>query len=274
MRKPGALAICLAIVGLVVGAATSAARVTVPGPPLRFGQDTYSFANQTVYIYPHGYAEKRHLAAGEKAPAFTLHCFAMCRSTEQFRKFARFDPALPPPDDATLEKLVHRINRRAAWRAPLPSDRRVVIPGYANLYALSQAKPFVLQQRVGGGLSTYVRPGNYRMFWFWWNGPSEQERTQRTLEDVLSHNDLFVAYLTTYPKLSINHAVLIYGHRPATAKDKAEGIIRYYIYDPNHPEAPREMVYDQKKCMFSYQKDWDFVGGKVIVLQAYGFWLQ
>ena len=49
---------------------------------------------------------------------------------------------------------------------------------------------------------------------------------------------------------------------------------RYLAYDPNHPEAPREMVYDAAKREFSYQKDWDFVGGKVTVLQIYGYPVQ
>ena len=227
-----------------------------------------------MYIYPHGYAESRKLAPGEKPPGFTLRCFAMCRSMEQFHKFARFDPSLPPPDDVTLYSLVRRINRRAVWRHPLPLDRRIVIPGYANLRALSEAKPLILQKNVGGGRTTYARPGNYRMFAYWWNGPSEQVRAQHTLEDVLAHNDLFVAYLTTYPSLSINHAVIIYGHAKPEQADSASGMIRYLVYDPNHPEAPREMVYDQRQHIFSYQKDWDFVGGKVTVLQTYDRWLQ
>ncbi len=254
--------------------AAHAARATVPGPPMRFDADTFSFANETVYLYPHGYAEKRLLKPGEKPPGFTLRCFAMCRSAEQFHRFARFDPALPPPDDATLDTLLRRVNRRAAWRAPLGPDRRVVIPGYADLRALSRARPLIVQRHVGGGLWTYLRPGNYRMLAFWWNGPSEQVRARRTLDDVLAHNDAFVAYLTTYPSLSINHAVLLYGRRPPTRADTAAGRTRYMVYDPNHPEAPREMVWDEGRHEFSYQKDWDFVGGRVIVLRVYGFWLQ
>ncbi len=248
----------------------ASARETMPGPPLRFEADTFSFANQTVYLYPHGYAEKRVLRPGEKPPAFTLRCFAMCRSVEQFHKFARFDPAQPPPDDATLAALVHRVTGRAAWRGALPWEQRVVVPGYADLRALSRARPLILQQNIGGGWTTYLRPGNYRMFHFWWNGPGQQAATQRTLEDVLARNDLFVAYLTTFPNLSVNHAVVLYGRRV----DAAHEAVRYRVYDPNHPEVPREMVYDTRKRTFAYQKDWDFVGGKVTVLQVYGAFMQ
>ena len=165
-----------------------------------------------------GMRRKRLQRPGEQPPAFTLRCFAMCRSVEQFRKFARFDPALPSPDDGTLAGLVRRVTGRSPWRVPLPPARRVVIPGYANLRALSAARPLVVQKNLGGGWwSTYLRPGNYRMFNFWWNGPSEQAHARDTLDGVLARNDCFIAYLTTYPSLSINHAVLLYGRQPDAA---------------------------------------------------------
>ena len=269
MRKAfcrlGVLFVCLWAAG-----AALAAEETVPGPPLRFDADTFAFANQTVYLYPHGYAEKRQLKPGEKPPAFTLRCFAMCRSAEQFHKFARFDPSLPPPDDATLNRLLRRVNRHAVWRVPLPPEKRVVIPGYANLRALSQARPLLVQKNVGGGLMTYLRLGNWHMFFYKHHDAAQQAWTQGVVEDAFAHNDGFVAYLTTYPSLSINHAVLLYGRGPA----RADGVVPYRVYDPNHPEAPREMLWDPRKGEFSYQKDWDFVGGKVTILRAYGKWLQ
>ena len=264
----------LSVLPVLACAAGESSYQTIPGPPLRFAADTFGFANQTVYIYPNGYAEKRHLKPGEKAPAFTLHCFAMCRSVEQFRKFARFDPSLPPPNDAKLDVLLRRVNRHAVWRAALPPEQRVVIPGYADLRALSEARPLSVQKHVGGGIWTYLRPGNWRMFSYWWNGPSEQARERRILDDLLDHNDVFIAYLTAYPSLSINHAVVLYGRRSRTADDVARGQTHYLVYDPNHPESPRDMIYDARKDTFSYQKDWDFVGGRVIVLRTYGFWLQ
>jgi hypothetical protein len=263
----------LAFFGLLVPA--QAAREVAPGPPLRFAFDTFAFANQTVYIYPHGHAEERQQSRrGEQHPAFTLRCFAMCRSVEQFRKFAQFEPSLPPPDDATLAMLVRRINRHAVWRRALPPERRVVIPGYAGLHQLSADKPQIVQENIGGGWTVYVRPGNYRMFFYGVNGPRQQSHTQQRLADTLARNDLFIAYLTTFPKLSINHAVIIYGRRPATRADIAAGVLHYFVYDPNHPDRPRDMAYDTHRRMFSYQKDWDFVGGKVTVLQVYSYLLQ
>ncbi len=255
-------------------AACARANGTVPGPAFRFGADTFSFANETVYIYPNGHAEKRQLKSGEKPPAFVLHCFVMSRASEQFRSFARFDPSQPPPDDAELARLVRRVTGRAAWRRPLPPDERTLIPGYADLRALSKARPLVLQKNIGLGWTAYVRVGNWRMFFAFLNGPTQQRHTQERVEGCLARNDLFIAYLTSYPSLSVNHAVVIYGRRPATPRDMRAGVVHYLVYDPNHPEAPRDMIYDTRRCEFSYQKDWDFVGGKVTVLQSYSYWGQ
>ena len=259
---------------LLCPAASVRANGVVTGPAFRFDKDTFSFANETVYVYPNGYAEKRKLKPGEKPPAFVLHCFVMSRAAEQFRNFARFDPSQPPPDDETLARLVRRVTGRGAWRSPLPPDERVVIPGYADLRTLSNARPLIVQKSIGLGWTAYIRIGNWRMF------PRFPQRFHAAaphperVEGCLARNDLFIAYLTTYPSLSVNHAVVIYGRRPATAQDTAAGMVHYLVYDPNHPDGPRDMVYDTHLCQFSYQKDWDFVGGKVTVLQSYSYWGQ
>jgi hypothetical protein len=49
---------------------------------------------------------------------------------------------------------------------------------------------------------------------------------------------------------------------------------RYLVYDPNHPEAPRELTWFSRTRAFAYQKDWDFIGGFVRVYQVYGKPLQ
>ncbi len=269
-----ALAMSLGALGCLWLATSVRANGVVAGPAFRFDKDTFSFANETVYIYPNGYAEKRKLRPGEKPPAFVLHCFVMSRSAEQFRNFARFDPTQPPPDDETLAHLVRQVTGRGAWRDPLPPDKRIVIPGYADLRALTNARPLIVQKNIGLGWTAYIRVGNWRMFPYFFNSPTQQRHTQERVEDCLARNDLFIAYLTVYPSLAINHAVVIYGRRPATPQDAAAGVIHYLVYDPNHPDAPRDMVYDTRKCEFSYQKDWDFVGGKVTVLQSYSYWGQ
>jgi hypothetical protein len=87
----------------------------------------------------------------------------------------------------------------------------------------------------------------------------------------LARGELFVGFLTTYPRLSINHAILIYKRKPASQNG---GIDRYLVYDPNHPEAPRELNWSPRERAFAYQKDIDFIGGFVRVYQSYGKPLQ
>jgi hypothetical protein len=78
------------------------------------------------------------------------------------------------------------------------------------------------------------------------------------------------AILSTFPNLSINHAVLVYARKPASLGASTAAIERYLVYDPNHPEAPRELTWSSNGRAFAFQKDWDFVGGFVRVYQVYG----
>src|SRR5437868_4408427 len=236
-------------------------------PPLRFDRDTVGFANMTVFEYQNGIA---HLRRGESAKQkrYTRRCFVLCRTTMQFKKFARFDPHAPPLDDRDLAKRIRQVTRHAAWRDTLPDDQRVVFPGYANLRQLSKESGFVLQRNIGYGWPTYWRLGNARTFFA--PGVGYQEKTHEKLNAVLKRGDLFVAFLTTLPHLRINHAVLIYAEKTGGST----GMVRYLVYDTNHPDGPRELTWSQRNRSFAYQKDWDFVGGNLRVYQLYGMWLQ
>ena len=86
----------------------------------------------------------------------------------------------------------------------------------------------------------------------------------------MARGELFVAYLSTFPNLSINHAVLVYARKPASPVARKAAIEHYAVYDPNHPEAPRELTWSPTDRTFAFQKDWDFVGGFVRVYQVYG----
>ncbi|MBV9128660.1 MAG: hypothetical protein JO117_11310, partial [Verrucomicrobia bacterium] len=188
----------------------------------------------------------------------------------QFQKFARFDPQAAPLDDAELARRVRRVARQQPWKAPWPANERVVFPGYADLRALSRARARVLQENLGLGWPTYVRLGNWRMFTQ--HSRKYQVSTHNELEAALAGGEFFVGYLSTFPSLMINHAVLFYAHRPV---DKATGQAQpdadhYWVYDPNHPEAPRRLDYLRDRQEFLFEKDWDFVGGFVRVYHVFG----
>jgi hypothetical protein len=193
----------------------------------------------------------------------------MTRTTMQFRKFARFDPRGAPLNDQELGARIREVTHRAAWREPLPENQRIVFPGYANLRQMSKAHADLMEENMGSGFVTYFRPSNFRMFYQ--HSRKYQQTTHANLDATLARGDLFVGYLSTYPKLSINHAVLVYARKPSRAGSEIE---HYLAYDPNHAEAPRELTWSPRERAFSYQKDIDFVGGFVRVYQAYRSWLQ
>ena len=234
----------------------------------RFDRDTVGFANATVFEYREGHSYLRQREKGEPK-RYTRRCFVMCRTAMQFHKFARFDPDSPPLDDSALAARIRNVTRRAAWEKPLPAGQRVVFPGYANLRAMSKVGREVVRANIGLGWPTYFRFGNFRMLFE--HDSSYHKKTHANLNATLARGELFVGFLTTYPRLSINHAVLVYKRKPAAQNG---GIDRYLVYDPNHPESPRELTWSSHDRAFAYQKDWDFIGGFVHVFQIYGKWLQ
>jgi hypothetical protein len=243
-------------------------RTSAGASEFRFDRDTVGFANATVFEYREGHPSLRQREKGEPK-RYTRRCFVMCRTAMQFQKFARFDPHAPPLDDNALAARIRNATRRAAWGKPLPADQRVVFPGYADLRALSDARREIVRANIGLGWPTYFRFGNFRMLFE--HDSSYHEQTHTNLNAALARGELFVGFLTTYPRLSINHTVLVYKRKPALQKSDIE---RYLVYDPNHPEAPRELTWSSRARAFAYQKDWDFIGGFVHVYQVYGKWLQ
>src|SRR4029079_16226322 len=115
----------VAWLGAVAIFATPASAVE---PEFRFDRDTFSFANQTVFEYHEGHASLRKKSAVRR-DAYNRHCFVLCRTAMQFKKFARFDPHGAPLDDASLATRVRAVIHRAAWAEPLPEDQRIVFPG-------------------------------------------------------------------------------------------------------------------------------------------------
>ncbi len=244
-------------------------RTSATASDFRFDRDTVGFANATVFEYREGHPYLRRQREKGEPKRYTRRCFVLCRTTMQFHKFARFDPQAPPLDDNALAARIRKVTRRAAWEKPLAENQRVVFPGYPNLRAMSDARREVVRRNIGLGWPTYFRVGNYRMLFE--HDSSYYVETHANLNAALARGELFVGFLTTYPRLSINHAVLVYKRESVSPNP---GVERYLVYDPNHPESPRELTWFPATCSFSYQKDWDFIGGFVRIYQIYGKWLQ
>ena len=130
-----------------------------------------------------------------------------------------------------------------------------MFPGYRDLRELSQNKTELMQRNIGLGWVVYLRPGNVRMFYL--HDKKYQEKTHDHLEQALGRGQFFIAYLSDFPILHINHSVLIYG-RTSKPGDKVD---KFICYDPNHPEAPRGLTWLPDKREFNFEKDPEFGGG-------------
>ena len=255
---------------LGVFVAVALVRTSAATAEFHFDRDTFAFQNATVLKYKDGLPYLQVKASREDpANQYTRRCFVMSRTAMQFRKFALFDPSRAPLDDLELAARIRAVARSAPWGESLPKNQRIVFPGYANLREMSKARAHVFQENIGNGFLTYFRPSNVRMFFE--HGRKYQDTTHANLEAALSRGDLFVGFLSTYPKLSINHTVLVYARQKDPPGDELE---RYLVYDPNHAEAPRELTWSPRERAFAYQKDIDFIGGFVRVYQSYGKPLQ
>jgi hypothetical protein len=241
--------------------------------PFSFDRDTLAFANETALEFHEGIASPRHETGPERPKRFTQHCFVMSRTVVQFRKFVRFDPSQPPLDDRQLADRIRNVTSRIPWGPPLAMRDRVTIPGYRDLRALSRERADILQENIGLGWPTYFRPGNWRILLP--HGPAQQARTHAELERALGRGEFFVAYLTNFPEsLNINHGVLVYTQQKKSGHGDQSNKQRYRVYDPNHPDGPRTLEWSQGDSCFLYQRDTDFVGGRVVVWQVYGRFLQ
>ncbi len=235
------------------------------GSDFRFDRDTLAFANSTVFDYRAGVHVRTDDANKDKKERYTRRCFVMSRTAMQFHKFARFDRHGAPLDDKELAQRVRDITRRHPWENALPVHQRVVFSGYANLRELSKARGRILQENIGLGWPTYTRIGNFRMFFN--HSDKYQEKTHAELEATLARGEMFVAYLSDYPYLHINHSILVYGKKPTRAGGKID---KYICYDPNHPDGPRELKWSNEQRLFNFEKNEEFVGGFTRVYHVYG----
>lgn len=237
----------------------------------QFKRDTLSFANSTVFEYREGVARLRspNQPDKEKTPRYTRRCFVMCRTVVQFKKFARFDPGGRPLNDEELAHRVRELARHPVWESELPPAQRVVFPGYRNVRQLSEKRGWVLQKNIGLGWPTYFRIGNYRMVYN--HSRNYQQKQHDEINKALDRGELFVGFLSDFPTLHINHAVMVYERKPSSPNEKVE---RYNTYDPNHPDGPRELTWFPDKQVFNFEKDEEFVGGFARVFRVYGRPLQ
>src|SRR5438034_8412890 len=185
-------------VWLTAVAAVTFLRTTGIASDFRFDRDTCTFANQTVFEYHEGHPSLRR-GSSVRRDMYKRHCFVLCRTALQFKKFARFDPRSAPLDDASLAARIRAVTHRVPRAEPLPEDQRIVFPGYKDLREMSKARREFLQENIGHGWPSYFRISNARMIFQ--QSAGYQEETHARLNAALARGQFFVGFLTTYPRL-------------------------------------------------------------------------
>jgi hypothetical protein len=248
------------LVWLVSGCAELRFRDAAFDRPFRLEADAFGFPNELVWSY--GYDADGTWRASERVPGpdYAHRCFVLVRSARQFFSYARFEPALPPLPEAELRERVARIVSTSP-RIRLREDERIVIPGYANLRALSRAHEPLLKEALGGAVWSYIERGNWRMVI-----PLSRRHQASTAAELMAAIDANrppIVHLVRFPKIDINHAMLLFGYA------ESETGVAFVAYDPNAPEAPVPLAFDRASRTFLFERNAYFAGGRVDVYEIY-----
>ena len=240
------------LVGGCAAVAPMDAAVQQPAPPpaVRFGVDTFAFRN-----------ESRSKNRG-KPDLYANYCFVMVRGVTQFHRFARFDANAPKLSPEEYADRVSQVVSRAPWDEPLPDAQRVVMPGYASLYALSKEQERAVKAGLGSAFWSWVHWTNWRVVFPF--PAAQQERVAREALAELQAGRPVQFLVTNLPRWELNHTVLAYDYRIGD-----NGVVEFIVYDPNDPEAPGLVDFDREERHFVATRLWDTAPGPIRAFRMY-----
>lgn len=248
---------------LVAGCATKGSACVTPARAFALAADTFAFPNELVWEYEHDTAGKWVSHRRQPPANYSHHCFVLARSARQFFEHAQFAPNLAKTNSSAYRHLIRKIASCPPHCAK-SGERKIIIPGYANLRDFSADWESVLKQSLGSASRSYVQRGHWRMMLPF--SRAHQERIARQLMQELAQSHPPVVHLVVFPKLSINHAVLLFA-----AQDRGHEI-EFSVYDPNRPEKPARIVFDRDDKAFHFAANDYFAGGKINVYEIYHTW--
>jgi hypothetical protein len=226
-----------------------ALRAPAPTPAIRFGVDTFAFANENRVKYR------------GKPDLYANWCFVMARAITQFHRFARFDPAAVPVTADEYTERVRQVTARPPWHPALPADERIVIPGYASLHELSQAQERAVKAALTGRIASWFHWTNWRVVY-----PmprAQQEAVARETLAELQAGRPVQWLITNLPTIDLNHTVVVYDYR-------ADGdAIEFSIYDPNDKAVPGTIRFDVLGRRFWATRLYDARVGPVRAFRMY-----
>lgn len=225
-----------------------------PSPPdlLRFGVDTFAFANESRSKNP------------DKPDLYANYCFVMARAVTQFQRFARFDPAAPRVAPEEYVARVRQVLAHDPWKEPRPAAERIVIPGYASLHEFSRAQEAAVKEGLVGRFWSLVHWTNWRVVFPFprWH----QERVAREILAELGDGRPVQLLVTNFPTWELNHTVLAYAYRLDAA-----GNVLFTVYDPNDPTTPGRVTFERAGRRFEASRLFDTEQGPIRAFRMY-YW--
>jgi len=254
----------LLLAALLSGCATPSHSISsTPPKQFDFSRDTFSFANELTWIYYRDPAtgEMKHRKQSPP-PDYTLHCFVVARAAKQFFLNAQFAPEQPKLSEEDYRKLVKEIAHRNPRKTVHPDP--VIIPGCADLKHFSKDYEKLLKEECGSPWLSYSQRGHWRIMLPFTSG--QREKDAEELQASVERNGIAVAHVITFPKLSINHALVIYGC-VANAEE-----MKFTVYDPNSPKSPTTLTFDKATKKFTFPENDYFGGGVVNCYEVFHRW--
>jgi hypothetical protein len=221
-------------------------------PQFSFSTDTFTFPNEIRARNP------------GRADLYANYCFVLARGLRQFLAFARFDPVAPRLSSDEYVERVRQIATRPPWEPALPPDDRVVIPGYVNLRDFSRAEEAAVKTGLGGRFWTFVHWTNWRVTF-----PvtrDHQAGVAREVMDELDAGRLVQLLVTNWPKPELNHTVVAYAYRPGSHG------VEFVVWDPNDPDEPGVMTFDEQAYRFWATRLYDTEPGLIRAFRMYYSW--
>jgi hypothetical protein len=232
--------------------------------PFDFERDSFAFANELVWEYRHDPLTGRTTTlVRHPRPDYTLRCFVLTAATRQFHLHAVFDGSRPRLDEPAYRRLIRQVRSRNPRQGPA-LEGRILIPGFDGLRSFSRAFEGVLKSECGGAWRSYVLRSHWRMVFP--ISRRHQARTAARLRDTIARHGTAVVHLVRFPRLTINHGVVLFGSR-----SNPEGTV-FDTYDPNDPSAPKTLAYKRASRAFDFPANAYWAGGALDVIELYRNW--
>jgi hypothetical protein len=296
-RLPSVL--CIVAAAIFIAGCTTVPRNAALAPtptsvsgPFVFGRDTFGFPNETLFHYgpppnPDEISDEiravlehvrrqetgisaraanggGNFAPSQNRPKYFLYCFLMSRVANQVHRFARFEPDAPRISERAYAARLGKIARMPVWWEPLPDEKRVVIPGYADFHSFSAENETLVKRAIGHKWQSVWRVGNWKMVHG--STPERQKTIAEFLKWSVARGVFQQIHITDWPTLDLNHSVLV------VQCVERNGKWYFVCYDPNEVAQPLVISYDPETAQFSMPHVGYYHGGPIWVHRTYYTW--